>query len=60
VLVGESRQHFHLDNMPAHKDIVAFGQKLGDSLGYEIAAERADSRVVVLAKDKKMLRIPGL
>jgi tRNA wybutosine-synthesizing protein 1 len=60
VLVGESRQHFHLDNMPAHADIVAFGQKLGDKLGYEIAGQRADSRVVVLAKDKKMLRIPRL
>jgi len=60
VLVGESRQHFHLDNMPKHADIVEFGKRLGDKLGLGIAAERSDSKVVVLARDKKDLRIPGL
>jgi len=60
VLVGESRQHFHLDNMPKHADILEFGQRLGDRMGMIIAAERADSKVAVLAKDKKGLKIPGL
>jgi wyosine [tRNA(Phe)-imidazoG37] synthetase (radical SAM superfamily) len=46
--------------MPKHADIVEFGKRLGDRLGLGIAAERSDSKVVVLARDKKDLRIPGL
>lgn len=60
VLVGNSREQMVFDNMPTHDDIVAFGRALGDRLGYEFAGERADSKVVVLARDKKRLRIPGI
>jgi len=60
VFVGNSRNHLSIDSMPKFPDILDFSKALGEELGLELAGERADSRVVVLAQDKKKLKIPGL
>ena len=54
VFVGYSRKRMNLSNMPSHKNVYDFGAKLAKNLGYELAMEKSDSRVVLLAADKKM------
>jgi len=51
--VGYSRQRMGLENMPKHEEIKEFGGRLADILGYEIEAEREDSRVVLLGRGKE-------
>ncbi|PKK85842.1 MAG: 4-demethylwyosine synthase TYW1 [Thermoplasmata archaeon HGW-Thermoplasmata-1] len=60
VFVGYSRQRMTIQNMPSHEKIKSFSEQLAQELGYEFAAERSDSRVTALAKDKGKMRIPGL
>jgi tRNA wybutosine-synthesizing protein 1 len=50
VFVGYSRTRMTLKNMAKHEQIRDFSQKLGEQLGYEITAERSDSRVVLLTR----------
>jgi len=57
--VGESRLRLQAENMPPHASIRLFAERLGDRLDYEIAAERADSRVVLLTKDGKLHPLPS-
>ncbi|KAA0007212.1 MAG: 4-demethylwyosine synthase TYW1 [Thermoplasmata archaeon] len=57
VLVGQSRQRMTLNNMPSHEQVMSFGKKLADKLGYFFANEKEDSRVVLLSKNKKVERI---
>ncbi|RLF23924.1 MAG: 4-demethylwyosine synthase TYW1, partial [Thermoplasmata archaeon] len=37
VLVGQSRQRMTLNNMPSHEQVMSFGKKLADKLGYFFA-----------------------
>jgi len=53
MFIGYSRQRMKLDNMPSHEEIKKFGEKLAELLGYEIEAEREDSRVVLLGRGKQ-------
>lgn len=48
--VGFSRLRIPYDKMPLHSEIKEFSEKLADSLGYKIADEKTDSRVVLLKK----------
>jgi len=48
--VGFSRQRLPYSSMPSHKEIKEFSEKLANSLGYKIADEKKDSRVVLLKK----------
>ncbi len=57
--VGESRLRLQADNVPSHTSIRAFAQRLGDRLGYAIAAEREDSRVVLLTRDGRLHPLPA-
>ncbi len=57
--VGESRLRLKADNMPSHRAIRAFADRLADRLGYGVAAEREDSRVVLLTQDGQRHPIPG-
>lgn len=50
VFVGGSRQRLSLANMPSHDEVKAFAEELGPSLGMDIVREKADSRVVLLAR----------
>ena len=56
VFVGYSRKRMNLVNMPSHKDVHDFGNALADNLGYDLIMEKKDSRVVLLSKDKKLVR----
>jgi tRNA wybutosine-synthesizing protein 1 len=57
--VGESRMRLKADNMPSHASIRRFAAKLADRLGYGLAAEREDSRVVLLTTDGNLHPISG-
>lgn len=48
--VGFSRLRIPYEKMPSHSEIKQFSEKLADSLGYKIADEKKDSRVVLLKK----------
>lgn len=51
VFVGASRNRMTIDNMPSHKDIIDFSKKLADTIGYDFAMEKEDSRVTLLIRD---------
>ncbi len=53
MFLGYSRQRMTLANMPSHEEIKKFGEKLAELTGYEIEAERKDSRVVLLGRGKE-------
>jgi len=57
VFVGYSRKRMNLANMPSHRNVYDFGTKLAEYLGYELAMEKSESRVVLLSKDKKVKKI---
>jgi tRNA wybutosine-synthesizing protein 1 len=57
VFVGGARQRMEMDNMPSHDKVKEFGKRLAAILGYELLAERSDSRVVLLGKDKRVCKI---
>ena len=48
--VGFSRQRLPYSSMSSHEEIREFSEKLSASLGYKIANEKKDSRVVLLKK----------
>lgn len=52
--MGESRLRLKADNIPPHATIRAFAGRLGDLTGYRVAAEREDSRVVLLTGDGQL------
>jgi len=56
VFVGYSRKRMNLSNMPSHKNIHDFGINLANCLGYNLAMEKPDSRVVLLSREEKMAR----
>jgi len=55
VYVGYSRERLTMENMPSHEEIRKFAEKLAEKTGYNIEAERADSRVVLLGRGKKRM-----
>jgi len=57
VLVGSSRNHFNLSNMPSHENIKTFSIALGEELGYTFTNEKEDSRVALLSKSPKKEKI---
>jgi len=52
--VGESRLRLEAENVPSHTSIRTFAEQLADRIGYEVAAEREDSRVVLLTADGEL------
>ena len=58
--VGFARQRLGYDRMPTHKEMKEFSKKLVKELkkqGYKILDEKIESRVLVLGKDVKELKI---
>src|SRR5438034_10101558 len=49
--VGESRLRLQAENVPSHASIRTFAERLADRIRYRIAADREDSRVVLLTQD---------
>jgi tRNA wybutosine-synthesizing protein 1 len=54
VFVGHSRKRMNLENMPSHAHIREFGKRLSELIGYEFLAEKEDSRVMLLGRDKNI------
>ncbi|MFH1586212.1 MAG: 4-demethylwyosine synthase TYW1 [archaeon] len=55
--VGFARQRLGYDRMPTHKEIVEFAEKIAKETSLKILDEKVESRVVVLGRDKKNLKI---
>jgi len=58
VFVGDSRQKMTVRSMPSHERVRLFSSRIAKALsGYDIMAERVDSRVVTLARDGARAKI---
>lgn len=57
VFVGGSRRRMTMDNMPSHDSVKNFAETLGSILGYEVLAERSDSRVILLGKNSNRCKV---
>jgi len=55
--VGHARQRLGYEKMPTHKEIMDFSKKLAKATGLKILDSHERSRVAVLGKNKKDLRI---
>jgi len=57
MFVGYSRKRLTIDNMPSFEKIREFGKKLSRELGYHYLDESRDSRVVLLSREKNLIKI---
>ena len=55
--VGFSRLRMDGSNMPLHQEIKEFGSKLSAEMGYNIIDEASDSRVVLLSRLEKAIKL---
>jgi tRNA wybutosine-synthesizing protein 1 len=55
--VGFSRLRLNFENMPSHQEIRSFAEQLAQELGYKILDEASDSRVVLLSRLQKAIRL---
>ena len=55
--VGFSRLRMDGSNMPSHTEIKDFGSKLSEELGYNMIDESTDSRVVLLSRLEKAIKL---
>lgn len=55
--VGFSRLRLGFDNMPSHKDVRSFAEDLAKETGYNFLVEVPRSRVVLLSKLEKAIRL---
>lgn len=57
VHVGMSRKRLEFLNMPSHRDVRKFAEELSDVTGYRILDESVDSRVVLLSRLEKPIKL---
>jgi len=57
VYVGMSRLRLKFENMPTHSEIREFGQELSGLTGYKIVDESIPSRVLLLSKLERPIRL---
>ena len=57
VYVGMSRLRLNFENMPSHEEIREFSEKLSELTGYKIINESAASRVVLLSRLEKAIKL---
>jgi len=55
--VGFSRLRLGFENMPSHMEIRSFAEGLSEETGYNILEEASDSRVVLLSRLQKAIRL---
>jgi tRNA wybutosine-synthesizing protein 1 len=55
--VGFSRLRMDGSNMPSHKEIKEFGSQLSTELGYNVLDDSPDSRVVLLSRLEKAIKL---
>lgn len=60
MFIGHSRQTMTIDNMPKHSNIKEFSAKLASMTGYAELGEKPDSRVAVLGRGRKDLKLPQI
>jgi len=60
--VGFARERFGYDNMPFYDEVLKFAKELSKELGkdYKILGKHEPSRVAILGKDKKMMKIKSV
>jgi len=57
MFVGASRQRLEMENMPYHKDVKDFAEKIAEHSNYKIIDEQEESRVVLMMKKDVKTRI---
>ncbi|MDP2974324.1 MAG: 4-demethylwyosine synthase TYW1, partial [Candidatus Diapherotrites archaeon] len=57
MFVGYSRQRLQIENMPLHSEVKQFAEKINNYLNYYLVDESRESRVVLLSRKKKGLKI---
>ena len=55
--MGYSRYRLKPENSPKHFEVKEFASKLANAMGYIVASEREDSRVVLLTKPERERRV---
>ncbi len=55
--VGFSRKRLKFENMPTHREVKAFAEELSSLTGYKIIDEQTSSRVVLLSRLKKPIKL---
>jgi tRNA wybutosine-synthesizing protein 1 len=55
--VGFSRLRLGFENMPSHMEIRNFADELAKEIGYNFLDEAPDSRVVLLSRLEKSIRL---
>jgi len=55
--VGYSRYRLTKDNMPKHNEVRGFAEKLAELIGYKVLDEQRSSRVVLLSRLDKPIRV---
>jgi tRNA wybutosine-synthesizing protein 1 len=55
--VGFSRRRLSFENMPGHAEIRSFAEELAKESGYKVLDESSDSRVVLLSRLEKPIRL---
>ena len=51
--IGPAQYRMTFDNMPYHKEIVDFAEKIGKITDHKIISEKEESRVVLMTKNGK-------
>ena len=49
--IGGARERLGIDKMPKHSEIMDFANEIAENSSYRIVGDKADSRVVLLAKN---------
>jgi tRNA wybutosine-synthesizing protein 1 len=55
--VGYSRRRLGFENMPTHQEVSEFSMRLAGLTGYKIVDESIESRVVLLSRLEKPIRV---
>lgn len=55
--LGFSRNRLRLENMPRHSEVVSFAQELARHIGYNFVADSLHSRVALLARIPKPIKV---
>jgi tRNA wybutosine-synthesizing protein 1 len=55
--VGFSRLRLEFENMPTHREIQDFATQLAEEMGYKILDEAQESRVVLLSRLEKPIKL---
>jgi tRNA wybutosine-synthesizing protein 1 len=57
MFVGYARRRINFEDMPTHEDIRSFSLKLAEEVGYNVIDESVESRVLLLSRLEKPIRL---